>query len=71
VFSTKNCRSSFYAIAACGSAAIFLLQTTLNVLGSVDILPLTGVTVPFISNGGTSMITSWGLLALIKSAEWK
>lgn len=66
---TKNCRSSFYAIAACGAAAIFLLQTTLNVLGSVDILPLTGVTIPFVSNGGSSMIASWGLLALIKSAE--
>lgn len=69
VILTKNCRSSFYAIAACGAAAIFLLQTALNVLGSVDLLPFTGVTIPFISNGGSSMIASWGLLALIKSAE--
>ncbi len=69
VILTKNCRSSFYAIAACGAAAIFLLQTILNVLGSVDILPFTGVTIPFISNGGSSMVASWGLLALIKSAE--
>lgn len=69
VFLTGSCRSSFYAIAACGAASIFLIQTALNVLGSVDILPLTGITIPFVSNGGTSMITSWGLLALIKSAE--
>ena len=66
---TKNCDSSFYAIAAVGAATMFLLQTTLNVLGSVDLLPLTGVTIPFVSNGGSSMVTSWGLLALIKSAE--
>ncbi len=69
VFLTINCRSSFYAIAACGAASIFLIQTALNVLGSVDVLPLTGVTVPFVSNGGSSMIASWGLLALIKSAD--
>jgi cell division protein FtsW len=66
---TKNCRSSFYAIAACGAASILLIQTTLNVLGPVDILPLTGITMPFVSRGGSSMIASWGLLALIKSAD--
>lgn len=69
VFLTKNCRSSFYAIAACGAASIFLIQTGLNVFGSMDILPLTGVTIPFISNGGSSMIASWGLLAFIKAAD--
>lgn len=66
---TQNTRSSFYAIAACGAASIILIQTALNVLGSVDLLPLTGITVPFISRGGSSMIASWGLLALIKSAD--
>ena len=68
VLLTKNSRSAFYAIAACGAATIFLLQTALNVLGSVDVLPLTGVTIPFISNGGSSMVASWGLLAMIRSA---
>ena len=65
----KSSLSSFYAIAACGAATIFLLQTALNVLGSVDILPLTGVTIPFVSNGGTSMLTSWALLAFIYSVK--
>lgn len=69
LFLIKNARSSFYAIASCGAAAIILIQTTLNVLGSLDLLPLTGITIPFISRGGTSMIASWGLLALIKSAD--
>ena len=69
VFFIKSCRSSFYAIAACGAATIFLIQTALNVLGSVDIVPLTGITIPFVSNGGSSMITSWGLLAFIKAID--
>jgi cell division protein FtsW (lipid II flippase) len=35
----------------------------------VDIIPLTGVTFPFLSNGGSSMICSWGLLAYIKAVD--
>ncbi len=62
-------RSSYYTIAACATSSLFVFQTMLNVFGAVDILPLTGVTFPFISCGGTSMITCWGLLAFIKAAD--
>jgi hypothetical protein len=41
----------------------------LNVFGSVDLFPLTGVTFPFVSSGGTSMIASWGMLAFLKAAD--
>ncbi|MEG0829325.1 MAG: FtsW/RodA/SpoVE family cell cycle protein [Anaerovoracaceae bacterium] len=62
-------RSSYYSIAACAATSLFIFQTALNVLGSVDILPFTGVTFPFVSSGGTSMIASWGLLAFLKAAD--
>jgi cell division protein FtsW (lipid II flippase) len=62
-------RSAFYAIAANASAGMLLFQAALNVFGAVDILPLTGVNLPFVSMGGTSIISSWGLLALIKAAD--
>ncbi len=62
-------RSSFYTIGGCTAAGIMLVQVILNVLGTVDILPLTGVTFPFLSNGGSSMICAWGLLAFIKAAD--
>lgn len=62
-------RSTFYTIAACSATSMFLFQTGLNVFGSVDILPFTGVTFPFVSNGGTSMIACWGLLAFLKAAD--
>ncbi len=62
-------RSSFYAIGGCAAAAILLAQTILNVLGTVDVLPLTGVTFPFVSNGGSSMMGVWGLLAFVKAAD--
>ena len=62
-------RSSFYTIGACTAVSIMLMQTILNTLGTVDVLPLTGVTFPFLSNGGSSMICSWGLLAFVKAAD--
>lgn len=62
-------RSSFYTIGACAAVGILMIQTILNVLGTVDLLPLTGVTFPFVSNGGSSMLSSWGLLAFIKAAD--
>ena len=62
-------RSSFYCIGGCAAAGILLIQASLNCLGTVDILPFTGVTFPFLSNGGTSMIGAWGLLAFVKAAD--
>ena len=62
-------RSSFYTIGGCTAASIMVVQTILNALGTVDVLPLTGVTFPFLSNGGSSMICAWGLLAFIKAAD--
>ncbi len=62
-------RSSFYAIGACTAAGIMLTQVALNCLGTLDVLPLTGVTFPFLSNGGSSMLGAWGLLAFIKAAD--
>ena len=62
-------RSSFYSIGACTAASVLVIQTILNCLGTVDLLPFTGVTFPFVSNGGTSMIGAWGLLAFVKAAD--
>ena len=62
-------RSSFYTIGACTAAGILLVQVVLNALGTVDVVPLTGVTFPFLSNGGSSMVCAWGLLAFIKAAD--
>ena len=62
-------RSTFYTLLACSAATMFLVQTMLNVFGAIDLFPLTGVTFPFVSNGGSSMMASWGLLAFIKAAD--
>ena len=72
VFSVRSAvveRSSFYTISACTASGIMIVQVILNALGTVDVIPLTGVTFPFLSNGGSSMICAWGLLAFIKAAD--
>jgi cell division protein FtsW (lipid II flippase) len=69
VRSSQVSRSAFYTIGACTAASIFVVQALLNALGTVDVVPLTGVTFPFVSNGGSSMLCSWGLLAFVKAAD--
>lgn len=72
VFAVRACRagrSSFYTIAACAATSLLVFQTCLNVFGAVDILPFTGVTLPFVSNGGSSMLSAWGMLAFLKATD--
>ena len=71
-FAIRSCemsRSSYYSIAACSATSMIIFQTALNIFGSVDMLPLTGVTFPFVSTGGSSMMFAWGLLAFLKATD--
>jgi len=69
VKSARNGRSSYYSIAACAAMSMLLVQLALNVFGSLDMLPFTGVTFPFVSKGGTSLLSCWMMMAFIKSAD--
>ena len=66
---TTRSRSTFYSISACCAAGLLVIQLSLNIFGATDVLPLTGVTFPFISCGGSSIISCWGLIAFIKAAD--
>ena len=71
-FTVKNAaqgRSSFYVIAACAAVSMLMIQMGLNVFGSLDLLPFTGVTFPFVSHGGSSLVSCWALLAFIKASD--
>ena len=69
VWSAGMSRSSLYVIGACAASSMLVFQMLLNTLGSVDIFPFTGVTFPFVSKGGSSLMACWGLLAFIKAAD--
>ncbi|MBO5106640.1 MAG: FtsW/RodA/SpoVE family cell cycle protein [Clostridia bacterium] len=59
----------FDTVTVGGSVAMLIFQSALNIFGSVDMLPLTGVTLIFVSVGGTSLISAFFMLAFFKSAE--
>lgn len=71
-FVVKNAssgRSSYFVIAASASISLMMVQMALNVFGAMDILPFTGVTFPFVSRGGSSLLSCWMLLAFIKGCD--
>ena len=48
-------------------AAAAVGEKSVSMIPQRDLLPLTGVTFPFVSSGGTSMIVSWSMLAFLKA----
>ena len=61
----SRAKSPFGMLTATGIAAVFSVQTLLNVGGVAKAIPITGVTLPFISQGGSSLLTTCLALGLV------
>ena len=59
------CREEARMLLAAGIAVVFLLQAFIIIAGVTKFLPLTGITLPFVSYGGSSMIASFMLLGIL------
>ncbi|GIW05657.1 MAG: cell cycle protein [Dehalococcoidia bacterium] len=58
-------RSTFAALLAAGLVTVIGIQTFVIIAGVLRLLPLTGVTLPFVSYGGSSIVTNSVLLGLL------
>ncbi len=60
-----NARTSFHALVAFGVVALIAAQTFVIVGGNIKLIPLTGVTLPFVSAGGSSMVSMMGGMGML------
>lgn len=63
----KNADDDFMAAVACGAALMLFSQFFINVGANIGLLPVTGVTLPFISYGGSSLIINLLLIGIVES----
>ncbi len=62
-------RNYFHTTMILGVVSVVIVQTGLNIFGSCNLIPFTGVTIPFISAGGSSMVTSGFLVGMLKAGQ--
>ena len=65
----RNARSHLSAYIAMGFGAMLLIQMVINVAFCLYIFPVVGLTLPFISYGGSSIITLFAAMGLVSSAK--
>lgn len=61
-----NVRYYFYKIMAFSLATCYIFQTFLSIGGVIKFIPSTGVTIPFVSYGGSSMLSSMILFSIMQ-----
>ena len=62
---------AFYRLVIVGIASLFCIQVFIIIGGVLKLIPLTGITTPFMSAGGTSIVVSMGMIGLITYFSYK
>jgi cell division protein FtsW (lipid II flippase) len=65
VRTSLDARDMFTKLCAAGLTAFMGFQALVNIGGIVRALPMTGITLPFVSHGGFSLITSFAMLGML------
>ena len=61
----SKCRILFYRLVAVGLAVTYGFQVFLTVGGAMKLIPMTGVTLPLVSYGGSSLVSTLVMFAII------
>jgi cell division protein FtsW (lipid II flippase) len=60
-----NARSGFSALLASGLTSVVALQALIILSGTLELIPLTGITLPFVSYGGSSVVANFLIVGLL------
>lgn len=66
-----KCRSTFMATVAWGVVSIIFFQMVVNIGMTLGLMPVTGLPLPFVSYGGTSLVFFWVLTGLLVLANYR
>lgn len=67
----ENQRNNFYKFLCLGTIIVILLHTTVNLGSALGLLPVVGVNLPFVSYGGSNLLTLALLIGIIQSITGK
>jgi len=67
VLTAARCKEPFGRLVVVGLSAFIAAQSVVNIGMNIGVLPIIGVTLPFVSYGGSSMLASWFMTGLIVS----
>ncbi|MBT5656837.1 MAG: FtsW/RodA/SpoVE family cell cycle protein, partial [Phycisphaerae bacterium] len=60
-----QCREGFSRLVAIGATTLLLTQMVVNTGMTIGVMPITGMTLPFVSAGGSSLVAVWLLIGLL------
>jgi len=60
-----QCKDPFGRLTAVGIVAVLFAQMTINTGMTLGLMPITGMTLPFVSFGGSSLVTAWIMVGLL------
>ncbi|MGI6700028.1 MAG: FtsW/RodA/SpoVE family cell cycle protein, partial [Christensenellales bacterium] len=63
-------RQKFFSLIALGCSVFIGFQVFVIIGGNINLIPITGVTLPFISYGGTSLLSSLCIVGVLQGVEW-
>jgi len=64
-----KCRNRFSSYVVIGGCTVLAFQLIINVGMTLGLMPVTGLPLPFLSYGGSSLLMSWAILGLVVNSE--